>query len=494
MNLSADPREITSFVFLADALPQLVWIAEPNGEVTYYNDRVKEFAGAEKLATGKWKWNGLVHPDDEEATVLAWTTAIAQGTTYEIEHRAQMKDGSYRWHLSRAIPQRNEVGQIINWFGTATDIHEQKIAEQKMLESEIQFRTLANSILQLAWIANDDGSVFWYNDRFFEYTGMTMEEIQKGVREKLHHPDHLQHVSSFFETAWKKGEPWELTFPLKGKDEKYRWFLTRAVPIKNANGKVYRWIGTNTDIDEQINWTEKLETLVMERTKELQRSNDDLQQFAHVASHDLKEPVRKIRTFMNRLSTEFKETLPERAQYYINKVEGASERMYSMIDGVLLYATVNETELIIEPVDLNLVFQNIMNDLELVIQNKNAAIQFSKLPSIQGMPLLIYQLFYNLINNALKFSKKDTSPLIQITSKTTPQTIEIIVQDNGIGFSNDQKQNIFKPFSRLNSKEEYEGTGLGLSLCQKIVERHKGTIEAEGEKGVGATFRIIFPR
>jgi len=254
-------------------------------------------------------------------------------------------------------------------------------------------------------------------------------------------------------------------------------------------------------------YSQKMEQLVAQRTAELARSNEDLQQFAHVASHDLKEPLRKITTFSNILSHEQKDVLSERGKLYLQKIEHASQRMSQMIEGVLAYSTLAASEQAPEWIDLSAIMQEVENDLELVIIQKEAQLQYGRLPQFRGMRLLLYQLFYNLINNALKFSKEGVPPVITISAKHVQNeeaksggvmgsrsgAVQIDVQDNGIGFNPAYAEKMFGVFSRLNAKEKYEGTGLGLALCKKIVHRHGGEIWAEGEEGKGACFHILLP-
>lgn len=241
----------------------------------------------------------------------------------------------------------------------------------------------------------------------------------------------------------------------------------------------------------------QLEKRVEERTKELQRSNEDLQQFAHVASHDLKEPVRKIKTFGYRLQEEMAKTASEKSKLYVEKMMSSAERMALMIEGVLSYSTFNAVERKIEELDLNKIISDIHNDLEVLIHQKEATVRHDTLPRIEGVQVLIYQLFYNLLNNSLKFSKPDRKLLITISTRTVDREgtsyAEIEIADNGIGFEPSYDGKIFDAFTRLNARDKYDGTGLGLSLCRKIVERHRGTIKASGQKNVGAVFTIILP-
>lgn len=241
--------------------------------------------------------------------------------------------------------------------------------------------------------------------------------------------------------------------------------------------------------------TEQLEVIVKQRTEELQRSNDDLQQFAHVASHDLKEPVRKLRTFINRLDSEFTGQIPVRGKEYLDKMRLASGRMYDMIEGVLKYSSFSTAPQPIQNVNLNEVLDSIETDLELLIAQRQAVIRRDTLPTIEGAKILFYQLFYNLLNNSLKFCRED--PAINITYQKVKQQgkdyAKIEVSDNGIGFDSQFAERIFQAFSRLHSKDRYEGTGLGLALCKKIIERHGGSISATGIENAGSTFTIILP-
>ena len=375
--IEQNERELTE---LANAMPQLVWVAGPKGETVYINNRLSEFAGERNLQNGDgyWGWVALTHPQDLVPTEAAWQKAIATGSVFQFEHRMLMKDGSYRWHLSRGIPQKDDDGQTLKWFGTTTDIHTAR-----------------------------------------EYAALLEQEVKNRTHE------------------------------------------------------------------------------LQELNIALQQSNEDLQQFAHVASHDLKEPVRKIKTFSNRLQYEYGDLLPEKGKTFLDKVQHATDRIFSMIEGVLTYSTLNAAEQQIEKIDLNKTLASIEEDLEVTIQQKNARIIRSSLPIVEGASILLYQLFYNLINNSLKFARTDELPVIRITCSTLQEGgqdyVEVEIADNGIGFEQEYAKRIFDTFTRLNAKDKFEGTGLGLALCKKIVERHHGSITATGIRDEGAVFTILLP-
>lgn len=616
-----------SFKELANAMPQLVWVAERNGEVIYYNDRIAEFFGARLNEQGNWSWEAMLHDDDIQKTAVAWSFSLTTGNKYEIEHRAMMRNGEFRWMLSRGFPVKNEHNEVLRWYGTATDIHAIKTAEalsaarerevieaknqlelsisagriglwnwqvktgvlfwseqmcelygllpsewtnriedfNKMVfeddvsvifdaasqatvenpevnyrfrirrkdgqtrwiearsktvfdanneaeqligvnidvtdqmnaaetirESELRFRLLAESLPQLIWMTDTSGNVLYHSSNWFTYSGKNEFE---NLWAQTIHPDDL----ATSRNAWIKAKEASSSFRyevrlLNAKNE-YRWHLSVAEPVKDADGVVEKWIGAISDITEQKDFTIKLEDLVNSRTAELMRSNEDLQQFAHVASHDLKEPVRKIQLFTNLLRSEFNGSLPGNAELYFQKITKSVARMNAMIDGILKYSGVEANDTGKDAVDVNKLLANVYEDLELLIKEKNATISFDVFPAWPMHQILAYQLFYNLIYNSLKFCRQTVSPEIKVCIDATnnKKGLSIKVIDNGIGFEPAENETIFKTFRRLHSKDHYEGSGLGLALCKKIMERHGGTILAEGNPDKGAVFYLYFP-
>ena len=250
---------------------------------------------------------------------------------------------------------------------------------------------------------------------------------------------------------------------------------------------------------------EKMEQLVNLRTAALERSNFDLQQFAHVASHDLKEPLRKISLLSSRLLETETTGISETGQQYLARLDVAATRMSAMVSGILAYSTVDADKQPAGIVDFNKVMEGVVLDMELLIAQKQARILYSSLPQVPGNAILLQQLFYNLVNNALKFSRMGVPPEINVSCQQHVQLAyskdgflpgkyyHLKIADNGIGFKPEQADKIFGIFLRLNSKDEFEGTGLGLALCRKIVLRHGGVINAEGVPGQGSVFHVYLP-
>ncbi len=373
-------------------------------------------------------------------------------------------------------------------------------------ESREQFRKLADFVPQIIWTANAEGEVDYYNKQWYEFSGAG-PEMGTAAFLPFVHEEEQDYCLGEWTRAVRTGRSYEIEYRLRGKNLQYRWFLGRAVPVRNAEGVIIKWFGTCTDIHDRKERSELLESLVRQRTRELERSNDDLKQFAHVASHDLKEPMRKIRMFSGRIYDEYAESLPADGRDYLLKIQDAAARMSAMIDGVLNYSVTTNVDDHYEDIDLNQVLAEIMQDLELIIQQKQAKFNYDTLPVVRGIRILIYQLFYNLVGNALKFSKPNEPNQISLRAEQVSGNqlngmaelqagcayYMITVKDNGIGFDPESGEKLFQLFSRLNAKDKFEGTGLGLALCKKIVLRHNGNISAEGRENEGASFKVYLP-
>ena len=387
-------------------------------------------------------------------------------------------------------PWLDAKGAIQGVLNFAIDVTGMVRARMKIEESEEQFRNLAESLPQLVWMTDHTGMQLYASSRWEEYTGISPTNASWP---EIVHPDDLETISATWKHSLKSGETYRTELRLKGKDGRYAWFFAQGVPLTRENGTIIKWIGSFTDIQGQKEIEERLERVVTERTVELRRSNHELQQFAHVASHDLKEPLRKIRTFTGRLTDDAGTTFSEKGEQYLRRINSAADRMVEMIEGVLNYSVLNAGLQMHQQVNVNEVIENVLQDLELVIIQKNAKVSYKDLPIIEGAKVLIYQLFYNLINNSLKFcDPAGASPVITITADINEQdnTATVFVKDNGIGFDPAYAEKIFDAFSRLNTRDKYEGTGLGLSLCKRIAERHGGNIRAISKSGDGAVFVV----
>jgi len=293
------------------------------------------------------------------------------------------------------------------------------------------------------------------------------------------------------------------TFPLdahvkalSGKASTYEFELNKrslhchVEPLKDTNGEIVGAIGIALDITER-----KLMEMAMEKTtEELKRSNQELEQFAYAASHDLQEPLHKIIAFGDRLKDLFRDIIPDKGKDYLERMQSAADRMRGLIEDLLQVARVHTRTEPFQNVDLNLVFKDALSDLEFLIKETGGKISCENLPVVFGDSLQIYQMFQNLLSNALKFHYPNKKPKVFVKCQSPKNGFaSISISDNGIGIEEEYFERIFKPYQRLHGQEEYEGSGIGLTLCQKIVERHGGKISLESKAGKGTTFTILLP-
>lgn len=290
--------------------------------------------------------------------------------------------------------------------------------------------------------------------------------------------------------AGKTGE-YRADYLITTKTGTSKWLRDHSFPWYDDSGKNIGSVGILSDLTDY----KKAEALVRQRTAELQRSNQALQDFAFIASHDMQEPLRKVVSFGNMLQQKYRDSLEQTGNDYLNRMLDATKRMHSLLTGLLEYSRVTTNPEPFREVDVYAIIHEVLSDLEITIKQTGGEVKVGELPSIQADPTQIRQLFQNLIGNALKFHKEGERPVVDLFSTTTDDgTLQIYVKDNGIGFEEQYLDRIFAPFKRLHGRgSQYEGTGIGLAICKKIVERHGGSITAKSTTGHGATFIIALP-
>ncbi|RAI78690.1 PAS domain-containing sensor histidine kinase [Spirosoma telluris] len=412
-------------------------------------------------------------------------------------------------------PLRNAAGQIYAVLDMAVDVTEQVVARRAIEESELRFRTLMEAIAQMTWTNTPDGDVNFFNQRWYDYTGLDFEQTKAWGWQAVIHPEDLPHTLDMYKKALSDGTVFVVENRYRrGSDGMYRWHLNRALPIRDESGEIKLWVGTATDIHEQKQVAAELEQQVQARTEQLtasnhdlRRSNENLEKFAYIASHDLQEPLRKIQSFGDILKNQYAQELGEGLDH-LERMQGAASRMSLLIRDLLTFSRISTRQDASMSVSLNRVITEVLDDLEIAIKQARAQIQVNSLPTVSGDESQLRQLFQNLLSNALKFQKTGTTPFIQIQSEqilasSLPASVkparlatvyfQISVADNGIGFDEKYIDRIFQVFQRLHSRNEYAGTGIGLAICEKVVANHGGAITAFSQPGQGATFTIYLP-
>ncbi|MHA4811903.1 PAS domain-containing protein [Flavitalea flava] len=454
-----------------------------------------------------------IHPDDLPIVKKAFELALQTGIYY-YEARVVWRDQTTRWIRTRGQVIFDDSHTPLRMLGTLMDITEARSNEEKIVKT--------NKTLELALDAGRLGTfeldvttgLFNFNDRCKANFGFPLDEqnpisLQK-VLSAIHGEDKTQ-MESALHNALENKKPFQAEYRIVLPDQTLRWIASSGRGIYDETGSLVKLVGITSDITERKSMEEELERKVQERTRELKQANEvlvkvnqELSSFAYISSHDLQEPLRKIQTFASRLIDTEKDQLSDKGKEYLGRMENAAERMRTLIGDILSYSRTSNTEKIFKETDLNEVISDIKEELKESLKEKNAEMEVGYLPTFNGIPFQLHQLFTNIISNSIKFARQDIPLHIRINVrmmegndapgfKIDKRYYHISVTDNGIGFSQLYRERIFEVFQRLHGKSAYAGTGIGLAICKKIVENHEGIILAEGIVNEGATFHIYFP-
>lgn len=393
---------------------------------------------------------------------------------------------------------RNELIQLGAAFDQMADRLEQR--DYQLRQAEARYRSLVEQIPAITYTTNpgENYQTIYVSPQVKTILGFSPEEwlsIPEVLTSHLH-PDDCERVKTEIADSRTKKEPLRTEYRLITRAGKLVWIRDECILVRDQQEKDLFWQGIMLDITEQ----KRAEISLRNYSVELEQKNKDLQDFAYIASHDLQEPLRKIQAFGERLNSRYNEILSADGQDYLQRMQSAAARMQTMINDLLAYSRVTTQAHAFKQVDLNQVTTEVLADLETRIMETNGRIEVETLPEIQAEPTQMRQLMQNLIGNALKFHRPDVPPVIRISAKTIStdhysgvRRIQITIEDNGIGFDEKYLNQIFQPFHRLHSRSEYEGSGIGLSICRKIVERHGGSISARSQPGNGANFLVTLP-
>ncbi|MEG4456949.1 PAS domain-containing protein [Microcoleus sp. N9_A1] len=654
------------FRFLAESLPHLIWNLDTAGELRFANQKWSEYLGMSYEEAAQNNWEFVVPPSDFAEAFARWQECQITGQVYQVEFRLRRaSDQMERWHLSRAVPIRDARGEIVEWIGTNTDIHDRKkdqlneqflsglqlrlpqssnpaemlweamsslgeylqvdrciwyevdtaagvaivdrdwhqpglaslagtyqisdfktaeltdicIANQPLVisdianypdtasfadkydglgiralidvpclqggrwvavlavtsqavrnwqidevslmqevvarlwtviqharalqdlhESEDRFRALADNIAQLTWMTDDTGWIFWYNQRWFDYTGTTLEEMQGWGWQQVHHPEHVDRVVAKFRRCIETGEPWEDTFPLRGKDGSYCWFLSRAVPVRDEKGNLLRWFGTNTDITDRLNAeAERERLLALEKAarEEAERANRVKDEFLAVLSHELRTPLNPILGWAKLLQSNV--LTPQKQRYALETIERNAKLQTQLIEDLLDVSGIlqGKVNLNIVPVDLAGAIAAAIETVRLSAQVKSIQINAQFAPNlgrVLGDAGRLQQVVWNLLSNAVKFTPPGGK--IEVKLDRVDTDAQITVTDTGKGIEPDFLPYVFDYFRQADSTytRKFGGLGLGLAIVRHLVELHGGTVKSDSAgEGKGATFTVRIP-
>ncbi len=456
-----------------------------DGSLVAVNDKFLEMVGysREDFERHGLSWRDLTPPDWEEVDRCASQSVALTGKTRPFEKEYFRKDGS-RVPVMVGATCLDDCKQTA--IAYVLDISQLKQAQLETQQSEIRFRTLAENIPQLAWMADSDGSVFWFNNRWLEYTGTTLEEMQGWGWTRVHHPDWVDGVRQrYTEQIVQRQLTWEDTFPLRSRQGEYRWFLSRAVPIRDEHGRIVRWLGTSTDITDQRHAREALQ--------QENRSKDD---FLAMLAHELRNPLAPISAAADLLKLASEEQKVHRASDIIGR---QVRHLTELVDDLMDVSRVTRGLVLLEKAQVS--FKSVIDGaleqaMPLIESRKHVLV--SRLAAADALVLgdatRLVQVVTNLLNNSAKYTPRGGE--IRLELEVTPDELHFSVADNGIGMDAALLPHVFDLFiqARRTPERSVGGLGLGLALVKSIMTMHGGSVTATSEGlGKGSTFTLVLP-
>src|SRR5216684_780117 len=467
-----------------DTLPHQIWSGPPDGSLDFCNAQWLSYMGFTQDEAQGEGWQRMLHPDDRERVLFAWGECVAKGTPYQQEERHRAADGQYRWFLSRAVPLRDSEGRIVRWYGTNTDIEDRKQAEDRL-------RLVIDTLPALVWSKLPDGSADFLNQRFREYTGLSVEEgLGWGWMMKAFHPE--DRAQEEWRAAFAAGQPFEKEARMRRADGAYRWFLHRAVPLRDELGKVVKWYGTTTDIEER------------KRTEAaLQESQAALARVARIATmgeltasiaHEINQPLGAMVTNGSAALQWLTGQPPDlvEAREAVEEAIREANRASEVIGRIR--ALLQKAPPQMERLEVNAVIREVLALAKHELVRSGVTVRMDlapDVPAVLGDRVQLRQVMLNLILNAIEAMNMitDRRRELFITSAKHSEGVLIKVQDSGKGLDPEYSDRIFDTFFTIKPG----GIGMGLSISRSIVEAHGGSLSPRSGASQGAIFEFTLP-
>lgn len=483
------------FRTLIEKSADAIQLVSPVGEIIFSSDSVKNVLGYTPEEIAHEGVTPYIHPDDREYFFSNFNELVKRpGQQLTMQYRVKHKDGSWAW-LETTIVNHVKTPYIEAFVGNFRNITQQKKSERKLLESEERFRVLANNIPNLAWMAQANGDVYWYNNRWYEYTGATKEQMKGNGWHSVHNPDYLPKILEKWNTSIKDGEAIEMVAPLKGADNTFRPFLTLIVPVYSSDGKIEQWVGTHTDLTEQLRIKE-----AEARADELEKLNNTKDEFISLASHQLRTPATGVKQYIGMMLEGYAGELTPKQSEFARKAYESNEREISIINDLLDVAKVDSGRIQLrkKKVDFVSVINEILDEQASNFVDRGQKVKFEYADSnltATADESRMRMVLENLVDNASKYTPESKEIVIEL--KRDPQDkLIVVIKDEGVGISVDDSAKIFDKFVRIDNplSDTMGGSGLGLYLAKRIVDLHEGTIAVNSKPGKGSAFKITLPR
>jgi PAS domain S-box-containing protein len=458
---------------LAESLPHLVWTCRADGTCDYLSPRWVDYTGIPEADQLDYGWLKQLHPDDRERVIAEWSEGAPRGGVFDIEFRIRRADGVYRWFKTRAIPLLDEGGRVVKWFGSNSDIDDHKRTQQE-LESLARFPAEnPNPVLRI----RNDGKIIYANpssgDLLVAWSCAVGALLPSQLRDLITQSV-SKNTSATLDVACNSRVYSVLFAPVPGTD--YINLYGQDVTDRRQAGDEIRLLNAS------------LEQRVRERTAELEESNRELEAFSYSVSHDLRAPLRAIDGFTRILADEYAQHLDAEAIRLCSVVRENAKGMSRLIDDLLAFSRLGRAEMSLASIDMGAMASAVFHELTTPEGRARIDFQVDHLPSAIADPALMRQVWMNLLSNAIKFSSKQERAVIKVSAQQGQGETVYTVEDDGAGFEMQYVDKLFGVFQRLHSAKDFEGTGVGLALVQRVIRRHGGRVWATGEPDKGATF------
>jgi PAS domain S-box-containing protein len=504
------------FQAMANGMPQLACIADADGSIVWYNQRWYEFTGTTFEQMQGWGWHTVHDPDFLPIVMEKWNQAITAGAPFEMEFPLRGADGIFRAFLTRVVPLKNFAGQVVRWFGTNTDISERKQAEEQLAlqaeqlshsrqaleEQSFMLQSVLDSMVEGLVAANEQGQFILWNPAAEKLLGLGAADVpptEWSAHYGVYFPDKVTLIPPG-QTPLERAIQGEVVqaeiFLRNSLLDREVWLEINSSPLRGKEGALRGGVAAFRDISQRkadeleirsLNNT--LEDRIAKRTEQLEAANRELEAFSYSVSHDLRTPLRHISGFARILVNDFGTTMTGEAREHLQRIEDAVLRMGRLVDALLSMAVLRRRPLRLSPTELNPLIAEVISLLAPECAGREVEWRIGRLPALNCDPVLMNQVFQNLLSNALKYSSGRSPAVIEVDTIQQPdKPVVVLVRDNGAGFDMRYARKLFGMFQRLHTESEFAGTGVGLATVHRIIQKHGGLIWAEAEPDHGATF------
>ena len=482
---------------MANAIPQLAWVADETGAINWFNQRWYDYTGTNIQDIEGGGWKTAQDPEHVDRVVASYQRALDAGEDWEDTFPLRGKDGEYRWFLSRAMPIRGENGHITRWFGTNTDVTGQREAEERMRRSEERFRTVLEASASIIWNTAATGEFEWTQPRWTAFTGQDFEQLRGWGWLDAVHPEDRARVGETWAHAIRDRSHYEADHRLRRADGWWRYMEARAVPILDAGGSIREWIGTHTDVTDRT----LAERQLASAKDQAEAANRAKSQFIANMSHELRTPLSAVIGYSEMLAEELQDLGQDELVPDVSKIESNARHLLSLINDVLDLSKIEAGRMTVSAEAFGvrgLVDDVVSSTSPLVARKENRLVLDldENLGTMHTDQVKVRQCLLNLIGNASKFTEKGMVTLaVRRESEGGRDWVNFAVKDTGIGMTEEQLSRLFQRFSQADESttREYGGTGLGLAITRAFCGMMGGEVSVASTPGEGSTFTLRLP-